>query len=97
MRSGRIPSSSPPSSRTRVSARASLAAFSLFAIVIGVIFVIPLMLSKVHGLGTAQIGLVLFPGAISSVIFGPIAGRMADRRGSGASSPSASPSSSPAC
>jgi DHA2 family metal-tetracycline-proton antiporter-like MFS transporter len=60
-----------------------LAAFSLFAIVIGVIFMIPLLLSKVHGLGTAQIGLALFPGAISSVIFGPIAGRLADKRGSG--------------
>jgi MFS transporter, DHA2 family, metal-tetracycline-proton antiporter len=60
-----------------------LAAFSLFSIVIGVIFVVPLMLSRVHGLETARIGLVLFPGAISSVLFGPLAGTLADRRGSG--------------
>jgi len=63
--------------------RGLLTAFSLFAIVIGVIFVIPLMLSKVHGLSTAQIGFILFPGAISSVIFGPIAGKLADKQGSG--------------
>jgi DHA2 family metal-tetracycline-proton antiporter-like MFS transporter len=58
-------------------------AFCLFAIVIGIVFLIPLMLSRVFGLSTGQIGLILFPGAISSVIFGPIAGRLADRRGSG--------------
>lgn len=58
-------------------------AFCLFAIVIGVVFVVPLLLSAVHGLETAQIGLILFPGAISSVVFGPVAGRLADRRGSG--------------
>jgi MFS transporter, DHA2 family, metal-tetracycline-proton antiporter len=59
------------------------AAFGLFAIVLGVVFLVPLMLSKVHGLGAQAIGLVLFPGAISSVVFGPIAGRITDRRGSG--------------
>jgi DHA2 family metal-tetracycline-proton antiporter-like MFS transporter len=58
-------------------------AFCLFAIVIGMVFLIPLMLNRVFGLGTGQIGLILFPGAISSVIFGPVAGRLADRRGSG--------------
>jgi DHA2 family metal-tetracycline-proton antiporter-like MFS transporter len=55
----------------------------LFAIVIGVVFLVPLMLSRIHGLTTGQIGLILFPGAISSVIFGPISGRIADKRGSG--------------
>ena len=57
--------------------------FCLFAIVIGIIFLVPLMLNRVHSLSTSQIGLILFPGAISSVIFGPICGRLADRRGSG--------------
>ncbi|MGA2763992.1 MAG: MFS transporter [Spirochaetia bacterium] len=55
--------------------------FCLFSIVIGTIFLVPLMLNDVHGLTTSQIGLVLFPGAISSVVFGPIAGRLSDRRG----------------
>jgi DHA2 family metal-tetracycline-proton antiporter-like MFS transporter len=55
--------------------------FSLFSIVIGVLFVIPLMLHDVHGLSTSEIGLILFPGAISSVVFGPIGGSLADRKG----------------
>ncbi len=55
--------------------------FCLFSIVIGTLFLVPLMLNDVHGLTTSQIGLVLFPGAISSVVFGPIAGRLSDRRG----------------
>jgi DHA2 family metal-tetracycline-proton antiporter-like MFS transporter len=55
--------------------------FSLFSIVIGILFIVPLMLHEVHGLSTSQIGMVLFPGAISSVFFGPIAGSLADRKG----------------
>jgi MFS transporter, DHA2 family, metal-tetracycline-proton antiporter len=56
--------------------------FSLFSIVIGIQFLIPLMLHQIHHLETNQIGLVLFPGAISSVVFGPIAGTLSDKRGS---------------
>jgi DHA2 family metal-tetracycline-proton antiporter-like MFS transporter len=63
--------------------RGLIVTFILFAIVIGVVFLVPLMLSSVHGLSAAQIGLILFPGAMSSVIFGPIGGRLADRKGSG--------------
>jgi MFS transporter, DHA2 family, metal-tetracycline-proton antiporter len=55
--------------------------FCLFSIVIGTLFLIPLMLADVYHLTTAQIGLILFPGAISSVVFGPIAGTLSDRRG----------------
>jgi DHA2 family metal-tetracycline-proton antiporter-like MFS transporter len=55
--------------------------FALFFCVLGFLFLIPLMLNEIHGLNPSQIGLLLFPGAISSVIFGPIAGRLADRRG----------------
>jgi DHA2 family metal-tetracycline-proton antiporter-like MFS transporter len=58
-----------------------IVAFSLFSVVIGILFLVPLMLHSVHGLSTSQIGLVLFPGAISSVVFGPIGGNLADRRG----------------
>jgi DHA2 family metal-tetracycline-proton antiporter-like MFS transporter len=53
----------------------------LFAIVIGILFLIPLMLNNIYNLDTSQIGLLLFPGAISSVFFGPLAGSLADRRG----------------
>ncbi len=55
--------------------------FALFSVVIGILFVVPLMLSRVYGLDTAQIGLILFPGAMSSALFGPVAGSLADRRG----------------
>jgi len=55
--------------------------FCLFSIVIGVQFLTPLMLNDIHRLTASQIGLVLFPGAISSVFFGPLAGNLADRRG----------------
>jgi len=55
--------------------------FCLFLIVIGTLFLIPLMLSDIHHLSTSQIGLTLFPGALSSVVFGPIAGALSDRRG----------------
>jgi len=55
--------------------------FCLFSIFIGILFLIPLMLNDIHALNTSQIGLILFPGAISSVVFGPIAGNLADRRG----------------
>ncbi|HTX73977.1 MAG TPA: MFS transporter [Rectinemataceae bacterium] len=55
--------------------------FSLFSVVIGILFLIPFMLHALFGLTTSQIGLVLFPGAMSSVVFGPIGGNLADRRG----------------
>jgi DHA2 family metal-tetracycline-proton antiporter-like MFS transporter len=55
--------------------------FCLFSIVIGILFLIPLLLHDIYNLTTSQIGLVLFPGAISSVFFGPIAGSLADKKG----------------
>ncbi|TMC16144.1 MAG: MFS transporter, partial [Chloroflexi bacterium] len=55
--------------------------FCLFSIVIGILFLVPLMLNDIYRLNTSQIGLILFPGAISSVAFGPIAGTLADRKG----------------
>ena len=41
----------------------------------------PLLLNKLHGLDSSAIGLILFPGAISGVFFGPIGGRLADKKG----------------
>jgi MFS transporter, DHA2 family, metal-tetracycline-proton antiporter len=54
---------------------------TLFSVVLGVFFLVPLMLTKVHALDTQTIGLLLFPGAISSVFFGSYAGALADKRG----------------
>jgi DHA2 family metal-tetracycline-proton antiporter-like MFS transporter len=53
----------------------------LFGVVIGIFFILPLLLNRLHGLDTSAIGLVLFPGAISGVFFGPIGGRLADKKG----------------
>jgi DHA2 family metal-tetracycline-proton antiporter-like MFS transporter len=53
----------------------------LFGVFIGIFFLLPLLFHKVHHLDTSTIGLILFPGAISGVLFGPIGGRLADKRG----------------
>jgi len=58
-----------------------LVGFSLFSIVMGIMFLIPLMLHEVHGLDSGKIGMILFPGAVSSVFFGTYAGSLADRKG----------------
>ncbi len=56
--------------------------FLIFGSVISMLFVIPLMLSNIYGLSTESIGLILFPGAFSAVIFGRVAGNMTVKRGS---------------
>lgn len=61
--------------------RGVVASFFLFGTVIAVFFVLPLILNKVQHVDTSTIGLILFPGAISGVVFGPIGGRLADARG----------------
>lgn len=54
---------------------------TLFSVALGVFFLIPIMLSRLHMVGTDVIGMLLFPGAISAVWFGPLAGSLADRKG----------------
>ncbi|MDF2958412.1 MAG: transporter [Paenibacillus sp.] len=55
--------------------------FILFCTVMGIMFIMPLMLSGLKGMSTSAIGWILFPGAISAVVFGPIGGGLADKRG----------------
>jgi DHA2 family metal-tetracycline-proton antiporter-like MFS transporter len=55
--------------------------FIIFSVSIGVIFVIPLMFTALRGMNTREIGLVMFPGAISGVIFGRVGGNLADKKG----------------
>ncbi|UFJ42641.1 MFS transporter [Brevibacillus humidisoli] len=59
-----------------------LIGFLIFGTVMSVMFVIPLMLHHMYHLNTETIGLILFPGAISAVIFGRVAGNMTVKRGS---------------
>lgn len=56
--------------------------FLIFGTVMSIMFVIPLMLNKIYGLTTENIGLIMFPGAFSAVIFGRVAGTMTVNRGS---------------
>jgi DHA2 family metal-tetracycline-proton antiporter-like MFS transporter len=73
-----------PSLFRNVRFRAGLiAGFIIFSSSIGIIFLIPLMFAAVHGLGTREIGLLMFPGAISGVLFGRLGGNLADKRGNG--------------
>jgi DHA2 family metal-tetracycline-proton antiporter-like MFS transporter len=58
-----------------------LISFIIFCTVMGVMFIIPLMLSKVFLLSTNTIGLIMFPGAISAVVFGTVGGNLTDRKG----------------
>jgi len=61
--------------------RGVAATLFLFGAFIGILFVLPLILTRLQHMSASEIGLVLFPGAISGVIFGPVGGRMADKKG----------------
>ncbi len=50
--------------------------------VFGYFFSIPLLLRMVYALPTVQIGMIIFPGALSAACLGFVGGRMADRVGS---------------
>ncbi len=60
-----------------------ISGFLVFSASIGIIFIIPLMFTGLRGLSTREIGLLMFPGAISGVVFGRLGGSLADRRGNG--------------
>lgn len=55
--------------------------FFTFGAVMSSMFIIPLMLSKTYGLDTQNIGLVMFPGAMSAVIFGKVGGNLTVKLG----------------
>lgn len=56
--------------------------FLIFGTVMSIMFVIPLMLHHLYGLSTESIGLIMFPGAISAVVFARVAGNLTVKRGS---------------
>lgn len=56
--------------------------FLMFGAVMGIVFVVPLMLHAMQGLSTDDIGLIMFPGAFSAVVFGTVSGNITAKKGS---------------
>lgn len=56
--------------------------FLVSSTVLGLAFVIPLLLNKLYQLDTQTIGIIMLPSAISSAIFGTVAGRLTVKKGS---------------
>lgn len=59
-----------------------ISGFLSIGTVFGMLFMVPIMLRDLFGLATNQIGLIMFPGAMSAAIFGVVSGRLADKVGS---------------
>lgn len=59
-----------------------ISTFLSVSTVFGYFFSIPLLLREVHAVSTANIGLVIFPGALTAAVLGIVGGRLADRWGS---------------
>ena len=55
--------------------------FSVMAANLAPLIGLPILLSISHGLSPLEVGLVMLPGAISSSLFGVLAGRVTDRKG----------------
>lgn len=58
-----------------------LAGFLLFSVVMSLFFLMPQVLTRIHGLVPTQVGLFLFPGAIFPFFIGPFVGKVADKKG----------------
>ncbi|MDX1764625.1 MAG: MFS transporter [bacterium] len=56
-------------------------AFLAMGTVFGMLFMVPLMLQDLNGADASQIGLVLFPGALTATLLGTAGGKLADRKG----------------
>ncbi|WP_017187844.1 MFS transporter, partial [Alkalibacillus haloalkaliphilus] len=60
---------------------AILTSFLAVACLFGLMFTVPIMLREVYSLSTMEIGLVMFPGAISAALIGRKGGRLVDQKG----------------
>lgn len=59
-----------------------LIGFLIFGTVMSVVFILPLMFHHIYHLNPKAIGFLMFPGAMSAVIFGRVAGHLTVKRGS---------------
>ncbi|WP_198134379.1 MFS transporter [Pontibacillus litoralis] len=58
-----------------------LVGFFANAVIMGLMFVLPIMLGKYYEFNAFQIGLVIFPGAMASAISGKIGGKITSKKG----------------
>jgi DHA2 family metal-tetracycline-proton antiporter-like MFS transporter len=58
-----------------------LTTFLSMGTIFGMLFMVPIMLRELNGLGSGWIGLVMFPGAMAAALVGRGGGRLADRKG----------------
>jgi len=63
--------------------RGLMIVFLAIGSVFGLLFIMPLLLRQLHGLGTLAIGLTIFPGALAAALVGLVGGRITDRLGAG--------------
>ena len=55
--------------------------FSVMAPYVAILIGLPILLSSIHNLSALEVGLTMLPGAISTSVFGVLAGRLTDRNG----------------
>jgi len=55
--------------------------FLVMAANVAIIVSLPILLSSSHNLSALEVGLVMVPGAVSTAVFGVLAGRLTDRNG----------------
>ena len=67
--------------RNRVYAWLCVATLPLVGVIIAVEVAVPLPLAGIGGLGATQIGLVLMPAALITIVWGPASGGIVDRLG----------------
>lgn len=68
--------------RNRDYSSALISGFLALGVSFAIMFLTPMMLSKLSGVNTATIGLIMFPGAMSAALLGRYGGRWTDKKGS---------------
>ncbi len=77
-----VPLVPPQVYRNRLFRNTAAITFLAIGSTFAMLFMTPLMLSAVNGLGVFDIGLALFPGALSAALMGTVGGHLLDRKGS---------------
>jgi len=76
-----VPLVPPQVYRNRLFRNTAVVTFCAVGSIFAMMFMTPLMLSAVNGIGVFAIGLALFPGALSAALMGTVGGHLLDRKG----------------